>query len=144
MGMTMRWRADTEGWGLLQPRARSMRRSPTLAENKLWQRLRRDQLGVWFRSQVVVGRFIADFYCPARGLIVEVDGGVHDTRGEADCERDRMLGALNLRVLRVRNEDILEDLDAVVRVIAAALRLSPHAPPALPGEAGGRGGGVIG
>jgi len=98
-----------------------MRRSPTLAEKKLWQRLRRDQLGVRFRSQVAIGTFIVDFFCPTRRLIVEVDGSVHDARSEADAERDRMLTALNLRVVRVRNDDVLQDLDVVLRTIADAL-----------------------
>jgi very-short-patch-repair endonuclease len=54
-------------------------------------------------------------------LIVEVDGNVHDARSEADAEHDRRLTALHLRVLRVRNDDVLQDLDAVVRAIAGAL-----------------------
>jgi very-short-patch-repair endonuclease len=98
-----------------------MRRSPTQAERLLWQRLRRGQLGVRFRTQVVIGQFIADFLCPARELVVEVDGGVHDDRRDIDEERDLMLARLGLRVLHVRNEDVLENLDAVIRRIAAAL-----------------------
>jgi very-short-patch-repair endonuclease len=117
----MAWRTDAEGWDLLGPRARSMRRQPTNAESKLWQRLRRNQLGVRFRTQVAVLRFIVDFYCPSRRLVVEVDGGAHDARSDADTERDRILEALRFRVLRVRNEDVLEDLEAVVQVIANAL-----------------------
>ena len=117
----MKGLSDAEGWALLRPRARSMRRTPTLAEKRLWQRLRRDRLGVRFRSQVVIGSFIVDFYCPARRLVVEVDGAVHDARAEADAERDHTLAALHLRVLRVRNRDVMEDVDAVVRAIADAL-----------------------
>src|SRR5271155_3254222 len=88
----MKWRTDVEGWALLQPRARSMRRSPTPAEKRLWQRLRRDRLGARFRSQVAIGTFIVDFYCAARRLVVEVDGPVHDGRTDADAERDHVLG----------------------------------------------------
>ncbi len=86
---------------------------------------RRDGLGVRFRSQVVIGRFIVDFYCPARRLVVEVDGGVHDARGVADAERDRTLAVLNLRVLHVRNDDVLADLDSVLRAISRGLVASP-------------------
>jgi very-short-patch-repair endonuclease len=99
-----------------------MRRSATQAERLLWQRLRRGQLGVRFRKQVAIGQFIADFFCPARDLVVEVDGGVHDDRRDIDEERDRMLGRLGVRVLHVRNEEVLHDLDGVVRRIAAALQ----------------------
>jgi very-short-patch-repair endonuclease len=121
MSTEMPWRTDTEGWELLRSRARSMRRQPTKAESKLWQRLRRNQLGVRFRSQVAIVRFIVDFHCPSRRLVVEVDGGAHDARSDADAERDRILEALRLRVLHVRNEDVLEDLEAVVEIIANAL-----------------------
>jgi very-short-patch-repair endonuclease len=62
MSTEMPWRTDTEGWDLLRPRARSMRRHPTNAESKLWQRLRRNQLGVRFRSQVAIVQFMVDFY----------------------------------------------------------------------------------
>jgi len=68
-----------------------------------------------------MGRFIADFYCPAAALIVEVDGGVHDARRDIDEERDRLLKAGGVRVLRVRNDEVAEDLDAVVETIRAAL-----------------------
>ena len=98
-----------------------MRRSPTRAERLLWQRLRRRQLGARFRSQVAIGQFIVDFYCPAHSLAVEVDGGVHDSRADIDGERDRILSSLGIRVLRVRNEEVIEDIDAVVRTIVQAL-----------------------
>jgi very-short-patch-repair endonuclease len=117
----MRWRTDAEGWDLLRPRARSIRREPTKAESKLWQRLRRDQLGVRFRTQVAIVRFVVDFYWPSRRLVVEVDGDARDARSDADAERDRNLEALGFRVLRVRNEDVLEDLEAVVQIVANAL-----------------------
>ncbi len=99
-----------------------MRGSPTPAEKRLWQHLRRGQLGVRFRAQVVIGPFIVDFYCPAQSLVVEVDGGVHDRREDIDAQRDTMLGAMGLRVLRVRNEDVMGAIDGVLRVIAAAVR----------------------
>jgi very-short-patch-repair endonuclease len=99
-----------------------MRRSPTRAELLLWQRLRRGQLGVRFRTQAVIGQFIADFYCPARSLVIEIDGSAHDNRGDIDEERDRMLGSLGMRILHVRNDDVFENLDAVLARIATALR----------------------
>jgi very-short-patch-repair endonuclease len=98
-----------------------MRRSPTRAEELLWQRLRRGRLGVRFRTQVVVGRFIVDFLCPARALAVEVDGGVHDARADIDAQRDAMLQSSGLRVLNVRNEDVFDDIDGVLSAILVAL-----------------------
>jgi len=98
-----------------------MRREPTDAEALLWQRLRRRHLGVRFRRQVVIGRFIADFYCAVARLIIEVDGAVHEARHDIDAERDRLLQANGLRILRVRNEDVIDDLDAVIEIIRTAL-----------------------
>jgi very-short-patch-repair endonuclease len=98
-----------------------MRRAPTEAEARLWRRLRRGLLGVRFRRQVVMGRFIADFYCAAAGLIVELDGSVHDERRDVDEERDRLLRRSGMQILRFRNEDVLDDLDAVLETLTAAL-----------------------
>jgi very-short-patch-repair endonuclease len=88
---------------------------------QLWERLRRGALGARFRRQHVIDRFIADFYCAERGLVVEVDGSVHDGRGELDAERDGVFRAKGLVVVRVRNEDVRLDLEAVVALIRAAL-----------------------
>jgi len=56
-----------------------MRREPTPFENAVWQRLRASQLGGFkFRRQTVIGSFICDFFCPAKGLIIEIDGDTHD------------------------------------------------------------------
>jgi very-short-patch-repair endonuclease len=96
-----------------------MRGASTWAEDWLWERLRRDALGVRFRRQHVIDRFIADFYCAERGLVVEVDGPVHEGRGELDAERDCLFLTKGLVVLRVRNEDVRLDLDAVVARIRA-------------------------
>jgi very-short-patch-repair endonuclease len=120
-GRMMGWRTDVEGWELLRPRARSMRRAKTPAEARLWQRLRRQQLGARFRSQVAIGRFVVDFYCPSHRLIVEVDGDIHEARRDADRQRDAALLSLGLRVLRIRNDEVVRDLDTVVRRIAGAL-----------------------
>jgi very-short-patch-repair endonuclease len=71
-----------------KPRAQSMRRKPTDAEKKLWHLLRdRRFAGVKFRRQVPIGRYIADFVCLRRKLIVEADGGQH-------CERLTMRPAM--------------------------------------------------
>lgn len=55
-----------------------------------------------------------DFYCAELWLAVEVDGAVHDGRGAEDEERDDDLASLGVRVVRVRNADVFERLDAVV------------------------------
>ena len=98
---------------ILRERARSMRHEPTEAERKLWHLLRdRRFSGFKFRRQVQIGRYIADFVCPAKRLIVEVDGGQH-AESIYDTERDAWLGAQGFRVCRFWNADILMRPDEV-------------------------------
>ncbi len=98
-----------------------MRAEPTLSEAKLWACLAGSQLGVAFRRQVVVGERIVDFLAPARRLVVEVDGGYHQTRMRADARRDRELEALGYRVLRIGHARVLRDIEAVLAEIRRAI-----------------------
>ena len=105
-------------------RAADLRNNATRPEQTLWYRLRRSQLaGLKFRRQHVVGRFIVDFYCPAKRLVVEVDGESHVGTGEEDAKRDAYLRSQGMTVLHVTNDDVLRDLDLVceeiLRVAAA-------------------------
>lgn len=85
-------------------RVRKMRREMTPAEAILWKYLRTNQLdGLHFRRQQVIDGFIADFYCHAARLVIEVDGEVHDQQPDYDAERDRILTARGLRILRFTN-----------------------------------------
>jgi very-short-patch-repair endonuclease len=68
--------------GRVGDRARQMRNTPTEPEKRLWRHLSNSQLGYKFRRQSVIGHYIVDFLCPAKALIVEVDGDTHDA--EAD------------------------------------------------------------
>lgn len=63
----------------------------TLAEKILWQEVRVNKLGVHFRRQQVIQGFIVDFYCHRAGLVVEVDGDVHDLQKEEDERRESFL-----------------------------------------------------
>jgi len=89
-------------------------------ERRLWQELAGSQLGVAFRRQVVLGnRYIADFVAPALRLVVEVDGAIHLRRRAADARRDRDLGRLGYRVLRVSASAVMRDVGGVVTLIRA-------------------------
>jgi very-short-patch-repair endonuclease len=112
----------------------------TAAEKKLWKALRRNQLdGLHFRRQQIIDGFIVDFYCHAVGLVVEVDGPIHDKaeQVEYDAERERVLEVYGLHLLRVRNEEVMQDLGSVLERIRDACRagedLTPQ-PPSLPGK----------
>lgn len=75
------WQPSPELWQKLKPLARQMRKEPTAAEAKLWQRLRKEQIrGVKFRRQFAIDRFITDFCSPQIRLIIEVDGPTHQYR----------------------------------------------------------------
>lgn len=103
--------------------AREMRREPTVAENHLWQRIRKQQvLGFKFRRQHTIDRFIVDFYCTEARLIIEVDGIIHDDQQEADQLRTEFLESLGLRVLRFTNGEVLQQTDGVIERIAEILQ----------------------
>jgi very-short-patch-repair endonuclease len=85
----------------------------------------RAQLGVWFRRQVPLGRFVADFVAPAAWLVVEVDGQYHARRRVADARRDRVLRRLGYRVLRLEAELVEQQLEVAVARIRAALAEPP-------------------
>ena len=92
----------------------------TDAEMMLWSRLRSRQIrGKQFYRQRIIGRFIADFYCPKSKLVIEVDGGQHYTEEgrEKDRQRDEQMTDVGLRVLRFSDRDVLENIDAVMEKI---------------------------
>ena len=98
---------------VLRGRARTMRKEPTEAERKLWLLVRdRRFSGFKFRRQVQIGRYIVDFVCPAKRLIVEADGGQH-AESAYDAERDVWLAAQGFRIRRFWNADILARPDQV-------------------------------
>ena len=106
----------------IRVRARRLRRDQTNAEQALWARLRDRQLcGAKFRRQHPIGPFVADFCCPRRKLVVELDGGQHAEEAASDEKRSRFLEAQGYRVLRFWNHDVLQNTEAVVERIAEAL-----------------------
>jgi very-short-patch-repair endonuclease len=73
--------------------------------------------GLKFRRQHAVGTFIVDFYCVTAGLVVEVDGPIHEYQRDRDTERQAYLEAIGLKVLRFSNDEVSSTLDKVVRAI---------------------------
>jgi very-short-patch-repair endonuclease len=109
-------------------RAKEFRRAMTPAERTLWSALRGNQLnGLHFRRQQIIDGFVADFYCHTAGLIVEVDGPVHDDNRGYDAERNLILTARGLHIVRVTNEEVLRTLPAVLAHIAQTIANPPHA-----------------
>jgi very-short-patch-repair endonuclease len=111
--------------------AQTLRREMTPEETLLWSRLRGNRLhGLHFRSQQIIHGFIADFYCHAAGVVIEVDGDVHDTQVEYDAARDLAFATLGLLVLRFRNEEVTGRMPDVLQRIATACaeRISENQP----------------
>jgi very-short-patch-repair endonuclease len=105
--------------------ARQFRKEPTPSENILWQALRGRKLeGRKFRRQQPIGAFVVDFFCGAERLIVEVDGGVHDSRQAADQQRQELLESLGLRVVRVPSKLVETSLDEALAGVRQTF--SPH------------------
>ena len=118
-------------------RARALRSSMSLPERLLWRALRSKQLGLRFRKQHPAGPYLLDFYCLEARLCVEVDGQQHDFTSLRDAARDRWLAPQGVRTLRVRASDVLQDLEAVIRLIeseASAPTAALRAPPPPEGE----------
>lgn len=102
------------------PADRELRARQTPAEQVLWAALRERRLaGLKFR-QHPIGPFVADFCCPDHRLIIELDGGVHDTQREHDAERDQLLTAEGYQIVRFPNDRVLTELPAVLAAIRAA------------------------
>jgi len=101
---------------------RQLRKRATDAEQKLWWLLRRRTLdGCRFRRQAPIGRFIVDFVCHERGLIVEVDGGQHAERHAYDAARTQWLETQGYKVMRFWNSDVLRNTNEVGEQILSAL-----------------------
>ena len=107
---------------LLEERAHCMRCNPTRSEEWLWRRLSGSKTGFAFRRQLVIGESIVDLACTKVRLVVEVDGASHEGRARHDGARDRALGKLGWRVLRVAEPQVFTDLDGVVSAIVVAAR----------------------
>ena len=104
----------------------------------MWRHLRGKQLeGVKFRRQHPIGKYIVDFVCLEKRLILEIDGGQHaeEDEREKDDRRDQWLRSEGFRILRFWNNEVLQNLEGVLETIRAnCLRHPPLAPPIKGGE----------
>lgn len=99
-------------------KAKELRKNSTDAERALWRQLRAHRLlGYKFRRQQPIGRYIVDFVCFEKHLIIELDGGQHAEQVAYDEERSAWLQAHEFQVLRFWNHDVLQDTEAVMGVI---------------------------
>ncbi len=114
-------------------RSRELRRVMTPAEKVLWVQLRNNQLNrMRFRRQQIIAGFIVDFYCHAAGVIVNVDGEIHQELQAADAERDAIFAAHGFVSLHITNTDVFRSLDAVLAKIEMTCRQAASPPVELP------------
>lgn len=109
---------------------RQLRTNATPQEVILWSRLKNNQLGFKFRRQHSFGKYIADFYCPEKGLIIEIDGSQHLEQEKHDAERTKFFESRGLKVIRFWNNEINTNLEGVLMKIQECLQLAP--PPTQP------------
>ena len=111
--------ADPFFYDMLKEYARENRRNQTEAEEFLWRQLKGNALGVKFKRQLIILNYIADFACLEKSLVIEVDGGYHFSHEqmELDAYRTEDLEKLGFKVLRFRNENVIRDIELVLKKI---------------------------
>ena len=96
-------------------RRQALRQQMTEPEKCLWKILRKQQMGVKFRRQHGIGNYIVDFYCTELKLAIEVDGDSHYSENSQNHNdvRDRFLQSLGVATLRLRNDDVMKNIEGV-------------------------------
>jgi very-short-patch-repair endonuclease len=106
-------------------KAKELRKYETDAEKILWTKLNRNQiLGLQFRRQHPIDRFIADFYCAKIKLVVEVDGSIHELPENLDYDigRSEIMNDFGITVIRFSNEQIINEIDTTIKKIEKIIK----------------------
>ena len=105
---------------------RELRHNLTEPEKRLWQILRNKQMGVKFRRQHGIGDYIVDFYCPELKLVIEVDGDSHFSEEALnyDKARDDFMLSLGIMTVRLKNDDVMKNIEGVYRYLKRQIDLS--------------------
>ncbi len=112
----------------LLPRRKILRNNATPAERRLWSIVKGSKLGMKFRRQASIDKYIVDFYCPSHKVVVELDGEVHrqDDQHRYDVQRDKNISDLGITILRFENRIVFENPDFI---ISSILKTTPQPPP---------------
>jgi very-short-patch-repair endonuclease len=102
--------------------AAKMSRNKTASEKLLWAKLKDKQLGVNIYAQKVTLGYIVDFWCPKAALVIEVDGSSHRKRKGWDKRRDAVMRRKGISVMRFTNEEVKNNLPAVVAMISDKIK----------------------
>jgi very-short-patch-repair endonuclease len=104
--------------------ARRLRTNATSAERRLWNGVRREQIGGFkFRRQVALAGYVVDFACHEARLVLEADGATHSTDGELarDAARSAALQMQGYDVLRFTNDEVFHNIEDVLETIRLKL-----------------------
>ena len=108
----------------IRQQAKALRWPMTPAETALWERLKNKQFhNLKFRRQHPIHHFILDFYCHAHQLVIELDGGIHEQQRDYDAARTEWLIDRDFKVIRFTNDEVLKNIDTVLKKIAVACDL---------------------
>lgn len=102
--------------------AEELRNNMTEVETFLWEKLKRNQLGVRFKAQHPIERFIVDFYCHQAKLVIEIDGEIHKFQQEYDFGREAEIEKYGIKIIRFSNEQVLNNLDEIIYTIKELLK----------------------
>jgi leucyl-tRNA synthetase len=111
-------------WKTLKQYGRDNRKSPTEAEDLLWQNLRNNKLDIKVRRQHALNGFIADFALMEIKLVIEIDGSYHnkEQQQEYDEARTKYLHEFGFDILRFSNEEVLHHTQTVVSRIKQEIK----------------------
>ncbi|MFZ2054759.1 MAG: DUF559 domain-containing protein [Candidatus Aminicenantales bacterium] len=106
--------------------ARSLGKESTNVEKLLWRQLRAKRLlGLKFRRQEPIGKYIVDFVCYEKKIIIELDGGQHSEYEEKDQKRDEWFRSEGFKILRFWNNDVISQTEEILEIIAKKCLESP-------------------
>ncbi len=95
----------------------------TESEELLWEKLKGKKiLGLRFRRQHPIEKFIADFYCHKARLVIEVDGEIHNYQREYDDGREAEIEKYDLKVIRFKNDEVINEIDNVIDKITEIVK----------------------
>ncbi len=114
--------------------AEKLRANMTKSELLIWQFLKTKPLGVKFRRQHPINRYILDFYCHQKRLAIEIDGGYHlsSEQKEKNMQRTLYLNGVGIKEIRYTNEEVLNSLEIIKSKIESELHLPPPSPKGVP------------
>jgi leucyl-tRNA synthetase len=111
------YKTDERNWVKLEEQAKYMRSNQTEAEKKLWEKLRAGKTGHKIRRQHIIDTFIVDFVSLDKGVVIEVDGSIHNAHKEYDEYRNAVLNEKGFEVIRFTNDEVLQNCYSVVQKI---------------------------